>query len=212
MKKVIAWALTVLLSVLGFIGLSFATIVPASAGNDKVSICHANESESGNGTGFVYKEVSRDGTANGHAGESHQNGDDIIPIFDYIEEVDGVNTRLTFPGQNTTKTEAEFSAADCPSDSPEPETVTATPVPPTYVPATCESPELPYGQLVVPADLGVGVASTSEPVLARITQLCLPPTHSRQTQPRLIMFGRTSTERPRHSRLILYTSLLTRFG
>lgn len=164
MKKVIAGALTILLSLLGFIGLSFATIAPASAGNDKVFICHSNEGENGSKAGWNYIEVNKNGAVSGHAGLDHREGKDIIPIFEYIEKVDGVNTRYTFPGQNTTKTEEQFSAADCPSDTPDPELVKADPNPPTYVPATCANPALPYGQLVIPADLGTGVASASEPV------------------------------------------------
>ncbi len=64
------------------------------AGAAKIGICHAT----GNG-GYVFIEIAVAGVLNGHVGEDHQDGDDIIPAFG------------DFPGQNTTAT--ELTEADC---------------------------------------------------------------------------------------------------
>lgn len=60
---------------------------------EKVTLCHATSSSM---NPWVSQSVAADGTANGHAGSSHQNGRDIIPPFSYK---DGHSTK-SFPGQN----------------------------------------------------------------------------------------------------------------
>lgn len=134
------------------VGLSLAFIAPAAnAGTDKIGICHAT----GNGK-YVYIEISKDGTASGHAGEEHQDGEDIIPAYSWVED----QVRYYFDGQNLDKIDILTNGCKSPVA-----TVTASPVPPTYVPATCARPELPYGEVIVPADKGEGVASATEPTL-----------------------------------------------
>jgi LPXTG-motif cell wall-anchored protein len=63
-------------------------------GAELIWICHAL----GNGD-FIFISVSKEGILNGHAGDQHQDGRDIIPAFD------------DFPGQNTTAT--ELTEDDC---------------------------------------------------------------------------------------------------
>lgn len=132
--------------------LSFVFFAPAAnAGTDKIGICHAT----GNGK-YVSIEISKDGTASGHAGSNHQNGEDIIPAYSWVEN----KTRYYFEGQNLDKSAYLLNGCASPV-----ETIVASPIPPTYIPATCAKPEFPYGQVVVPADRGIGVTGVSDPRL-----------------------------------------------
>ena len=54
--------------------------VAAHATPDKATICHATGSES---NPFVQISPSASGVFNGHLGAGHQNGEDIIPPFEY---------------------------------------------------------------------------------------------------------------------------------
>jgi LPXTG-motif cell wall-anchored protein len=131
---------------------TLAGIAPATAGTDKVTLCHAT----GNGK-YIPITISKDGTANGHAGTQHQDGADIIPAYSWVEG----GTRHYFDGQNLEKG-ADILAAGCQVPA---QPVTAAPAPPIYTPATCAVPSLPYGRVTVPADLGDGVASSTAPEL-----------------------------------------------
>ena len=70
---------------------------PSTRGDDnphnKVTLCHATKSKS---NPYVEISVNANGSVSGHAGSSHQNGQDIIPPFDYNDN----GTTKHFPGQN----------------------------------------------------------------------------------------------------------------
>lgn len=134
-------------------GATLATAAPATAGTDKVTICHAT----GKDGKYVEQTISKDGTANGHAGTSHQDGRDIIPAYSWIDN----GTRYYFDGQNLEQGR-HLLTNGCESPAAP---FQAAPNAPTYVPATCAAPSLPYGRVVVPKDLGAGVASATEPTL-----------------------------------------------
>jgi LPXTG-motif cell wall-anchored protein len=137
---------------MALVALSFVLVAPAAnASSDKIGICHAT----GSGK-FVSQEISKDGTANGHAGDSHQDGRDIIPAYSWVEN----KVRYYFDGQNLDKADLLLNGCISPV-----ETVSANPLPPTYVPATCARPNLPYGEVIVPVDKGEGVAGSSDPSL-----------------------------------------------
>ena len=133
------------------VALSFVVIAPAAnAGTDKIGICHAT----GNGK-YVPIEVAKSAALEGHNAASHQMVD-IIPAFSFINE----KIRYYFEGQNLDK--AAYLNNGCVSPV---ETVTASPIAPVYVPASCARPNLPYGEVVVPADRGTGVSGVSDPRL-----------------------------------------------
>lgn len=148
MKKTVALSAIALLA-----ASSVLTAVPAQADTGKITICHATSA--GNGK-YVAIEISKDGTAHGHAGDAHQEGRDIIPAYSWVED----RVRHYFPGQNLDKVGLIATGCKAPADG-----VIAAPAPPVYVPASCAAPELPYGRVIVPADLGNGVASASVPGL-----------------------------------------------
>lgn len=128
-----------------------ALAAPASAGSDKVTICHATSAANGH---YNLIEVAKDATAGGHAG--HQDGGDIIPAYSWVEK----GTRYYFDGQNLDKAGILANGCKLPAT---PGTVTVNA--PTYVPASCARPDLPYGQVTIPADKGQGIASATAPVL-----------------------------------------------
>lgn len=70
---------------------------PTNPGNsnpqEKVTICHATKSQS---NPYVKESVNANGSVSGHAGNSHQDGEDIIPPFDYNDD----DTVKHFDGQN----------------------------------------------------------------------------------------------------------------
>jgi hypothetical protein len=136
------------------LGGSAVALAPAAqAGTDKVTICHATSAANGK---YTINEVSKNATAGGHSGADHQNAGDIIPAYSWVE--DGV--RHYFDGQNLDLVGLIATGCKAPATP-----VTAAPTAPVYVPATCATPSLPYGRVIVPTDLGEGVASATEPAL-----------------------------------------------
>lgn len=137
MNKVIAGALTIFLSLLGFVSLSFATIGPASASvPDKVTICHANEGKKGYTSNTVSKHAVVKKTNEGGGHGLHE--DDIIPPFDYNF---GGSDYGTYPGQNWPATGGEqFIANGCATPEPVDERKQVAPPVATYNPGTCASP------------------------------------------------------------------------
>lgn len=91
------------LSLVGALSVALLATAPALASkpanpgdsnpHDKVTICHATGSAK---NPYVQITVNANGSVSGHAGNSHQNGQDIIPSFDYNDN----GTIKTFPGQN----------------------------------------------------------------------------------------------------------------
>lgn len=129
-------------------GLSLAA--PAHADTAKVGICHAT----GSGK-YIPLTVDKSAVAKqGH--DTHQEGRDIIPAFTWIED----RTRYRFEGQNLDKQELLATGCKAPAEE-----LPARPVPPVYVPASCARPGLPYGEVIIPADKGEGVAGSSDPRL-----------------------------------------------
>lgn len=144
MKKLATAALTV-----GLLGAALVSAAPASAGTATVDICHAT----GNGK-YVSQSPAKSADVAGHAG--HQNGADIIPAFSWVEK----GVRHYFKGQNLDKLQLLANGCKAPAAP-----VTAGPIAPVYVPASCSRPALPYGEVVVPTDKGSGVDSATVPAL-----------------------------------------------
>jgi len=144
MKKI-----TTIAAAAALIAAPLALAAPASAGTDKVTICHATSAANG---GYVQIDVDKNGIVSGHAGASHQDGADIIPAFSWIED----RTRHHFKGQNLDKLDLLESGCKAPAEQ-----IPAAPNAPTYVPASCARPNLPYGEVIIPKDLGTGVAGAS---------------------------------------------------
>lgn len=95
-KNTLAFVALGVLAALAGVALAVATTATATHPNNSgahVTICHATGSESN-----PYVQISPDaeGVISGHVGAGHQNGEDIIPPFDYY--ADGVLTH--FAGQN----------------------------------------------------------------------------------------------------------------
>jgi LPXTG-motif cell wall-anchored protein len=134
---------------IGIFAAAVSVAAPAQADSGKVDICHAT----GNGK-YVPQSIAKAGAANGHA--THQDGADIIPAYSWV---DG-KVRYYFGGLNLDK--AALLATGCKAPATP---VTAAPVAPVYVPASCSNPELPYGRVVVPANRGEGVGATTEPAV-----------------------------------------------
>lgn len=141
-----------LITAAALVAAPLAFAAPATAGADKVDICHAT----GNGK-YVLQSPDKSGVVAGHAGASHQGGADIIPAFSWVDQD---RVRQYFPGQNLDKLPLLANGCVTPAEE-----LPAAPVPPVYVPGSCARPELPYGQVVVPADKGAGVAGASDPRL-----------------------------------------------
>lgn len=148
MKKASSALLAVGILAASIIGFS----APAEASTDKVAICHATGAEGK----YVSQTVAKDGTVSGHAGDGHQDGQDIIPAFSWVED----KVRHYFAGQNLDKVGLIATGCKAPA-VPGLVTINA----PVYVPASCSRPTLPYGEVVVPADKGEGIGSHTDPAL-----------------------------------------------
>lgn len=143
--KTAATALTIAL-----LATATMTAAPAHAGSDTVTICHST------GAGkYVVQSPSKSGDVAGHAG--HQDGADIIPAFNWVDK----GVRYYFDGQNLDKLDLLANGCKAPAT---PGTVTVNA--PTYTPATCMDPTMPYGRVTIPENLGDGIASTTPPVLS----------------------------------------------
>ncbi|MDT0171052.1 hypothetical protein [Pseudarthrobacter sp. BRE9] len=134
-------------AVLALVAAPLLSVVPAHAGSDKVTICHATSAANGH---WNQIEVAKDATAGGHA--NHLDAADIIPAYNWVDK----GVRYYFDGQNTDK--LDILAAGCMAPA---EQVVAAPNKPVYVPASCARPEEPFGRVVIPKDLGAGVAGAS---------------------------------------------------
>lgn len=108
-----------------------ATDTAKTGGDDnphnKIKICHATGSEN---NPFVVNRPNANGTVDGHAGMDHQNGEDIIPPFDYNE--DGQNAH--FPGQNWDEGGQAIYNNGCNLPVPEPMDPVISVTPPVCVP------------------------------------------------------------------------------
>lgn len=142
MKNLTIPALTI-----GILAASITTAAPAVADTAKVGICHATSASNGH---YNLIEVAKDATANGHA--DHQDGRDIIPAYSWVDK----GVRYYFDGQNLDKLDILADGCKLPADL-----VVAAPSKPVYVPASCSRPEEPFGRVVIPNDLGAGVAGAS---------------------------------------------------
>ena len=100
--------------------------------HNMITICHAL----GNG-GFIQITPNANGDVSGHAGNSHQDGKDIIPPFEYNDD----GETAYFPGQNWDEEGIAIWENGC--DIPE-ETETPPPPPPTCEELqNCETPPPP---------------------------------------------------------------------
>lgn len=126
---------------------AFLTAIPAHAGAEEVTVCHATGSEE---NPYVKLEVpleafiSPGNSEHGHG--SHEG--DIYPGFQYVKksgEIVDVPSRNwdvdVIPGM-TGKYLFEVEGCEVPveTEEPEPELVVVSPVPPTYTPGTCLNP------------------------------------------------------------------------
>lgn len=87
-----------------------AFAVPSTSGDDnphnKVTICHATKSKS---NPYVQISVNANGSVSGHAGNQHQDGNDIIPPFDYNDN----GATKHFAGQNWNAQGQTVFSHDC---------------------------------------------------------------------------------------------------
>ena len=161
--------LTALSAAAAILAAPLVLAAPSSAGSDKVSICHATSAANGH---YNLIEVDKNSiTKQGHG--SHER--DIIPAFSWVED----KVRHYFDGLNTDKLDLLANGCKAPA-----EPVTATVNPPVYVPASCARPELPYGEVIIPKDLGEGVAGATsamsdEPVKFSVAYSLVAPTEER---------------------------------
>lgn len=135
--------------------LTFVSTAPANAGTEKVDICHAT----GLDGKYVQQSVSKDGTADGHAGTSHQDGQDIIPAFDWIDKN---NVRQYFDGQNLNLAFMLDNGCNSPTV---PHTKVVDPIAPIFTDATC----LNLTGTVTAANQPEGVTLASGPVFSNGT-------------------------------------------
>jgi hypothetical protein len=119
---------------------------PAFAAGDtppdhRHTICHATGSEK---NPFVEITPAKAGVVNGHSGNSHQSGDDIIPPFSHEKKGETIH----HPGQNWgAQGQATFDAGCVPTEVTPPPTVE----PPTIQPPTVEPPTVAPPTVVPPA-------------------------------------------------------------
>jgi hypothetical protein len=149
MNKLSASLLTAALAAAPIIGLA----APAVAGSDKVTICHATGADGK----YVTQSVAKDGAANGHAGDTHQAGRDIIPAYSWL---DG-KTRRYFEGQNLEL--VSLIGTGC--TAPAVDVIVSPAVAPAYVPASCARPDLPYGQVIIDPTPTEGIDGVPVPAL-----------------------------------------------
>jgi hypothetical protein len=126
--------------------LLFAT--PATAVADKVAICHFTGSDKP----YELIEPSASGVFNGHLGDSHQGGNDIIPPFEYNGNTYSQNWDAEGQGifQNDCEVE-ECDQDECPS-----ETTTTTSQTTTTTSETETSTQIPFFPTTAAIALGAG--------------------------------------------------------
>lgn len=137
---------------------------PAHAGNtdDKVGICHATSAANGH---YTFNEVAKDAIAGGHVDHDAQGGD-IIPEYSWVDKD---RVRQYFPGKNLDKVsyikfdDSGKGYCEVPKEPAVPTDAVINP--PVYIPASCARPNLPYGEVVVPKDMGAGIAGHTDPAL-----------------------------------------------
>lgn len=157
MKKVISGVLTAVLTLMGLVALSFASIVPANASIDltNVTICHYNEGQGGRYNQIRVSEhsiVKKTDAFLGHG--KHEK--DIIPPFDYNF---GGSDYGNYPGQNwTPENEALWKHGNLEMTGCAPFGNPLTPVVPLSPQATCVQQFPPLAETVQPA----GVTYTAE--------------------------------------------------
>ena len=89
------------------VGTSFVVAAPnGSPGAGQIGICH----HTGNSRAheFIYITPDASGVFNGHGSLKHQNGDDIIPAFSFVNSK---GQTVSFPGQNLSTVYAAFTGA-----------------------------------------------------------------------------------------------------
>jgi hypothetical protein len=156
MKKLTSGILSTALAALSFGALAVTTAAPASANTGNIGYCQATASDR-NPYNYITTSIDALLDNNGELKQGGINANDIVPAFSYITKD---KVRKYFDGNP--KGQTIVTAADCPGG---PELVLAKPNDPSYIPPSCSNPEHPWGRVSVPADLGLGVASASEPVL-----------------------------------------------
>ena len=148
---------------------------PAFAAGDtppdhRHTICHATGSEK---NPFVEITPAKAGVVNGHSGNSHQSGDDIIPPFTHEKKGETIH----HPGQNwDAQGQANFDAGCVPTVVTPPPTVQPPTVqppiiePPTVVPpaATPGQPQ-PIGAAAARVPLGAAKAAPAQVSIAADT-------------------------------------------
>jgi hypothetical protein len=157
MKKLVSGLLSLVLTVLSFVILSFAVAAPASANTGSIGYCQATNSDR-NPYNFITASIDSLLDNSGNLKQGGINANDIVPKFSYITKD---NVRKYFDGNPVGQD--TVTAADCPGG---PELVLAAPNDPVYLPPSCVNPNQPYGSVTVPKDLGTGIASASDPVLS----------------------------------------------
>jgi len=151
MKKVISGVIVLVLTLMGFAALSFASMAPASASEvtNKVTYCQAT------GNGSFHPITAAENSVIDKDGKLQQGGvnaNDIIPPFDYNF---GGNDHGTFAGQNWSTENQTLWRNGC-----NPTNVVLTPVLPIAPIQTCADPTPTF---TVPAQpSGINVTSAAD--------------------------------------------------
>lgn len=120
--------ISALLTIMAIFALTFISTAPANAGDDRITICHADKAPD---KPYEKITVDRNAVISGHSGSGHQNGADIIPAFDWV---DNKNVRQYFDGQNLGLAFMLDNGCNPPNV---PHINVVKPVAPIFTPATC---------------------------------------------------------------------------
>jgi len=104
------------------VGTSFVVAAPnGSPGVGQIGICHHTGNSQAHA--FIYITPDASGVFDGHGQVSHQNGDDIIPAFSFVNPK---GETVSFPGQNLSTVYDGFTGAELLANGCAPGTHTTT--------------------------------------------------------------------------------------
>jgi hypothetical protein len=114
------------LAIVGVLGLGLGTSLVVAAPNGspgvgQIGICHHTGNSQAHEFIFITPDAS--GVFDGHGQVSHQNGDDIIPAFSFVNPA---GETINFPGQNLSTVYDGFTGAELLANGCEPGSHTTT--------------------------------------------------------------------------------------